>query len=175
MIQTQTSNCIHKTAWLCPSQKWTIMQQTWVTRQTFPLHYAGIRWNKNRSFSYITPECYPQSSLSFFTIGKKFSRYHTQHNVYINSNSTYFLLKDTVDHKMKIKAARRRYLKPLEFYQFHLDTKTVSLTSKITFLEKDTLTGNPIWRSRGFTSETIITQNIQRKERDGLLSDVASP
>lgn len=76
---------------------------------------------------------------------------------------------------MKIKAAKRRYLKPLEFYQFHLDTETVPLTSTITFLEKDTLTANPIWRSRAFASEKIITQNIQRKERERLIYNVVSP
>lgn len=109
-------------------------------------------------------------------VGEKlFSRHHTYHIVCINSNSMYFLLRYTVDHKMKSKAAKRRYLKPLEFYPFHLDTKTVSLTSTITFLEKDTLTANPIWRSRAFTSETIIIQNIQGKERERLFSDVVSP
>lgn len=112
----------------------------------------------------------------YLQVGEKlFSKHHTQHNICINSNSKYFLLRDTVDHKMKIKAAKKRCLKPPEFYQFHLDAKTVSLTSTITFLEKNTLTANPIWRSRAFTSETIITQNIQRKERERLLSHLVSP
>lgn len=98
-------------------------------------------------------------------VGEKlFSRHHTQHNIRTNSNSTNLLLRETVDHKMKIKAAKRRCLRPLEFYQFHLNPKPVSLTSTITFLEKDTLTANPNWRSRAFTWETIITQNIEEGE-----------
>lgn len=52
-------------------------------------------------------------------VGEKlFSRHHTQHPICINSNSMYFLLRDTVDHKMKIKAAKRSTLNPWNFINF---------------------------------------------------------